>query len=302
MRLGQIRGVLEAPDIETRNRLITAHLDDLQDGLAETQSAVASLRDLLERPSSPQLPGINHRRGDATPVAAISEVVATADAGVWLQGALGELYATLAAEHTWPSGPPGDVYADELFTDEVGRATVFVPCERELRATGRVMYTVIPPVELATILHSGPHRDIDRAYGALAAHVAEHELGVDGPLREYYLVGMNDTHDATAWRTEIGWPIFVTGGSASSTRSRVLSGTQLRTVGRVRRCVGAAVASTGADQGVSDERSSSTPMTPATRTRSTSAARTAAPWRKATEAIMQSISPRGVTPTRRHRR
>jgi DNA-binding transcriptional MerR regulator len=212
MPLEQIRAVLEAPDVETRNRLITAHLDDLQAGLAETQSAVASLRDLLERPSSARLPGVNHRRVDATPAAAIREVVTVADAGVWLQGALGELYATLAAEHTPPAGPAGGVYADELFTDEVGWATVFVPCERELRATGRVVYTVIPPVELATIVHSGPHRDIDQAYGTLAAHVAEYELGVDGPLREYYLVGRNDTHDAGAWRTEIGWPIFVTGG------------------------------------------------------------------------------------------
>ncbi len=214
MPLEQIRGVLEAPDVETRNGLITTHLAALQADLAETQSAVSSLRDLLERPPSARLPGINHRRVDATRAGAISEVVAVADAGVWLQGALGELYATLAAQGAPAAGPAGGMYADELFTDEVGRATVFVPCDRELRATGRVTSTVIPPVELATILHSGSHRDVDQAYGALAAHVAGHELAVDGPIREYYLVGRNDTQDETSWRTEIGWPIFVTGGRA----------------------------------------------------------------------------------------
>ncbi|MCU1477695.1 MAG: transcriptional regulator, MerR family, partial [Subtercola sp.] len=32
----------------------------------------------------------------------------------------------------------------------------------------------------------------------------------DGPIREYYLIDHHDTADATAWRTEIGWPIFAT--------------------------------------------------------------------------------------------
>jgi hypothetical protein len=34
---------------------------------------------------------------------------------------------------------------------------------------------------------------------------------VDGPVREYYLVGRGDTREEAAWRTEIGWPIFSTG-------------------------------------------------------------------------------------------
>jgi hypothetical protein len=40
--------------------------------------------------------------------------------------------------------------------------------------------------------------------------VAEHALGVDGPLREFYVVGSHETADQTRWRTEIGWPIFDT--------------------------------------------------------------------------------------------
>jgi hypothetical protein len=36
-------------------------------------------------------------------------------------------------------------------------------------------------------------------------------LAVEGPLREYYLVGPQDTPEDSAWRTEIGWPIFQTG-------------------------------------------------------------------------------------------
>jgi len=41
--------------------------------------------------------------------------------------------------------------------------------------------------------------------------VAQHALAVEGPLREYYLVGPQETADESAWRTEIGWPIFQIG-------------------------------------------------------------------------------------------
>ena len=54
------------------------------------------------------------------------------------------------------------------------------------------------------------YSDLDRAYGSLATYVALHALGLDGPVREYYLVGPQDTSDESAWRTEVGWPIFAT--------------------------------------------------------------------------------------------
>jgi len=65
--------------------------------------------------------------------------------------------------------------------------------------------------ELAVIAHAGSRTDRDRAYGALGTYVASHALQVDGPIREYYLVGRRDTPDENSWRTEIGWPIFSTG-------------------------------------------------------------------------------------------
>jgi effector-binding domain-containing protein len=66
----------------------------------------------------------------------------------------------------------------------------------------------VPAVEIATIEHRGPHDNVDVSYGALATHVSQHALAVEGPIREYYLVGRLDTQDSSAWRTEIGWPIF----------------------------------------------------------------------------------------------
>jgi DNA-binding transcriptional MerR regulator len=210
MPIDDIRGVLSAPDLAARNELIAAHLRRLEDGLARTQSAVASLRGLLDQPQP--RPDISHRSIAPTPAAAITADVGIEDLAPWYEGALGELNATLGAQHLASSGAPGGIYSADLFAHERGRATLFVPCTGPVRSVGRVVPLTVPAAELAVILHRGPHDDIDRAYGALAAHVTQHALAVEGPIREYYLASRLDTADASAWRTEIGWPIFQTGG------------------------------------------------------------------------------------------
>jgi effector-binding domain-containing protein len=58
------------------------------------------------------------------------------------------------------------------------------------------------------VLHRGSPSDIDLSYGALGAYVMRHEISIEGPLRENYLVGFLDTDDEARWETEIGWPIF----------------------------------------------------------------------------------------------
>ena len=97
-----------------------------------------------------------------------------------------------------------------LFADERGNATLFFPVIGEFRPVGRVGPMSVPGAELAVITHSGSHDDLDRSYGALAAYVSEHALAVDGLIRECYVIGPHDTDDESAWRTEIGWPIFDT--------------------------------------------------------------------------------------------
>jgi DNA-binding transcriptional MerR regulator len=211
MPLDQIRAILAAPDVRTRNELIAVHLRRLQDGIERTQQLVASLQDLLAHPGT-EIP-IAHRSVPKTHAAAIREVIRLEDAPAWYQGALGELFATLSAQGITPSGPAGGLFSAELFSDERGAATVFVPCPPEVRPVGRVSAIIVPSVELAVATHTGSHSGIDREYGALGSYVTEHALAVDGPLREYYVVGAHDTADAAEWRTEIGWPIFATGST-----------------------------------------------------------------------------------------
>jgi DNA-binding transcriptional MerR regulator/effector-binding domain-containing protein len=208
MPLEDIQTVLRAPDVQTRNRVIASHLTRLESSLSRTQGAVTSLRELLHDHQA-GVP-IDHRHVAATPAAVITGIIGKAGALAWFRGAVGELAAALSAQDISPAGPAGGVFGTELFSEDRGRATIFLPCEPAPRPLGRVDSSVIPPAELATIVHPGPHTDIDRSYGALAAYVTEHALAVDGPIREYYLVGPSETRDESLWRTEVAWPIFET--------------------------------------------------------------------------------------------
>ncbi|HEY0812680.1 MAG TPA: MerR family transcriptional regulator [Pseudonocardia sp.] len=211
MPLAEIQGVLSAPDLRVRNERIAAHLGRLEAELDRTQSAVASLRDLLTAPPPGDVSArVELRSVQAVPAATITDVVAAEESAAWLQGALGELHATLTAQNVPVDGPAGGVFADELFTRHRGQVTIFVPCAGPVRPMGRVAAELIPSVELAVIEHAGPPADIDRTYGALGTWVARHALTVDLPIREYYLVGRRDTPDSARWRTEIGWPVFRT--------------------------------------------------------------------------------------------
>ena len=144
MPLEEIHAVISTPDLAARNELIAGHLRRLETTLARTQQAAASLRGLLEPPVDATPVAIEHRRMPATPAAAVSEVIDVKDASGWYQGALGELHALLAAQKITPTGPGGAIYANDLFTHERGQATVFVPCDQTVRATGRVSALVVP--------------------------------------------------------------------------------------------------------------------------------------------------------------
>ena len=211
MPVADVKAVLAAPDAPARNALIAAHLDRLEAGLAQTRTAVESLRDLLRSPDGPA--AIEHRSVPATAAAAVGAVVDRADLLAWWQGALGELRATARAQGLHATGPSGGVFASELLQEDRGQATVFIPVEGAVRPIGRVASLVIPAAELAIISHRGSLTDADLRYAKLGSYATTHEISIDGPLREYYLRGAADTPDEAEWRTEIGWPIFRADGS-----------------------------------------------------------------------------------------
>ncbi|WP_211255727.1 MerR family transcriptional regulator [Actinocatenispora sera] len=194
MPLDQIGRLLATADPRDRNERITAHLRQVEDELERTRHTVAGLRSMLAGPTD-QTGNVRLRRIPAVRAAAITEVVNAGDAVAWLQGAVGELTAILAAQRVSPTGPAGGIYADEVFTRHRGRATIFVPCAAGIQPIGRVTAHLVPPAEVAVMTHCGPPTEVAGTYAALAGYVARHAVPVAGPIREYYLVGQRDTAD-----------------------------------------------------------------------------------------------------------
>jgi DNA-binding transcriptional MerR regulator/effector-binding domain-containing protein len=208
MPLEQVRGVLGASDVEERNELIVAHLRNMEEALAHTQQTVSSLRALLERGSWPIR--VEYRSVDALSALAIAEPVAMEHVEPWWEQAFGELHAALRLTGGRRGGPDGALYSPEFFEEELGEVVAFVPIDGTLEPTGRSRLVEIPPAELAVTVHSGAFSELDQAYGALGTFVAEREIGLQGPIREHYLVTAEDTDDETLHRTEVCWPVFRT--------------------------------------------------------------------------------------------
>ena len=207
MPLDQVKAVLQAPDLETRTKEIISHLTAMEARLAEMQMSVASLRALLE--GSQAGPAVEFRSIPATPALAVRATVTTGEAWAWGAGAFEEIYGLIAGAGLSPAGPSGALFPADFFELEQAELTAFVPVNDAPEADGRVRPLTIPGVEAAVLVHSGPIGDIDQTYGRLGTVVAERAIGVDGPIREYYLVPFTEP-DLSRHRTEICWPVFQT--------------------------------------------------------------------------------------------
>jgi DNA-binding transcriptional MerR regulator/effector-binding domain-containing protein len=222
MPLDSIAAVLAAPDLEARNREIAAHLTRMERQLEQTQASVAALRALLTGPAV--RPAIELRTIAAVTALVVREVVDAAELNDWGSEAFDALAASLAAAGLSAAGPYGGLFDGDFFELERSEVTAFVPVTSEtglvgagagvgLDPAGRVRLLEIPAVEAAVAVHEGAFSEIDRTYAALGEVVAERAIGVDGPIREYYLVSSIDTDDVGKHRTEVCWPVFRTGAA-----------------------------------------------------------------------------------------
>jgi DNA-binding transcriptional MerR regulator len=214
MPLDGVKAVLAAPDAGARNAAISEHLARMERQLAQVQESVASLRALLSGPAA--LPSVELRAIPAVTALAIAEMVTVEDFMTWAAGVTADLSGALAAGGFRRAGCFGALYPGDFFELERAEVTVFLPVESPGTrpqggdGLGRARLTRIPAVDAAVAVHEGRIEDLDRAYAALGTEVAERFIGVDGPIREYYLAGL-ETGDER-WRVEVCWPVFRTSG------------------------------------------------------------------------------------------
>ena len=207
MPLDQVKAVLQAPDVEARTKEIIAHLTSMETKLAELQMSVASLRALLEGPVV--RPEVKFRSIPPIRALAVRGTVNAAEAWAWGADVFGEIYGRIEQAGLTPAGPGGALFPDGFFEVDQAELTAFVPVGGPVADGGRAELVTIPGVEAAVMLHSGSPADSDQTYGALGTVVAERAIGVEGPIREYYLVPFTEP-DLSRHRTEICWPVFQT--------------------------------------------------------------------------------------------
>jgi DNA-binding transcriptional MerR regulator len=216
MPLEEIAAVVAAADVADRNAAIGEHLTRMQAQLAATAATVASLQALLEQPVGPL--AVEHRSVPATRALAIGGEVTMSGINDWWAGAFEELEDVLGRQEIQRADLAGALYSREFFEEEEGRVIAFLPVRAGAAVTGRGRAAVylVPAAELAVAVHRGEWADVDRTYGALGTYVAEREIGVDGPIREYYAVTSTgqadqaDQADQAEQRTEVCWPVFHT--------------------------------------------------------------------------------------------
>lgn len=203
MPIDQVKAVLQAANSDERNDIIIAHLKRMEAQLESTRQTISLLRAMLD-PANPIK--VEHRFVPIILAAAITEIVQLRTINAWWREAFEEIYRALRAAGQQPAGPGGGLYATELFTDEIGESTIYVPILKRVEQSSRLRVIEIPPAELATALHRGPLADAGPSYAALGKYVAENALGADGPIRERYVEVLGTSTTDTVL-TEVCWPI-----------------------------------------------------------------------------------------------
>jgi DNA-binding transcriptional MerR regulator len=207
MPIDEVRAVLQAPDIDTRNKVVVAHLERMETQLAETAATVTSLRTLLEAPalSTP----VEYRLLPAADVIAITGTVPAGDIIPWLTDAFNRLRGGIGDRGLTRAGPDGALYPPEFFQLEEGEVVAFVPVSGTGPLPPGAERMVIAATDAAVVMHRGSFDDIDQTYAVLGTAVAGGGRGAEGPIREYYVVSPLDRVGEEAFRTEVAWPVGV---------------------------------------------------------------------------------------------
>ena len=203
--VADVKAVLAAPDVTTRDVILAEHLDRMREQLRQTEAAVDSLRRMLEGDSTAVR--IEERLLEGGPTLSVAVDVTSEDLLAWWWDALAGLRAMAAAAGLEQNGPIGGLYDDELFTQDVGHVRVYLPVGDSPALDGTGARWDLPAGRFAVALHEGEHRDIDRTYAALGTYAAAHGRDGVGPVRERYLTDPLDTPDPARWRTEVCWPL-----------------------------------------------------------------------------------------------
>jgi DNA-binding transcriptional MerR regulator len=205
--LDRVRDVLHARDPELTRRILASHQQAMQARLEETERIVAELQSGVAPVTHTP---VYVRHEDACHTLRIAALVTEEQFPTWLGWAAERLAAFIGAAEIEPSGPAGALYTPEKLDDDQENLELFVPvaeppyiptAERDL-SIGEV-----PAATVAVLVHVGDYDSMGDTYRTLGAWIGRHAEPSGERIREWYVVGPEDTPNPAQYRTEIAWPI-----------------------------------------------------------------------------------------------
>jgi DNA-binding transcriptional MerR regulator len=205
--LDQVREVLEARDPDLTRTILARHQVAMEVRLAETERIVAE----LQSGAAPVTHTPVHvRHESAMDTLRVRGVVAESDFVAWAVAAFERLFDLVDHAEVQRVGPPGALYDPEIVDESCEPAEAFVPIAQPIaipRHEREVSLGEVPAARVAVLVHAGDYESIGDTYRTLGAWVARHAEPSGERIREWYRVAPWDTDHATAYRTEVCWPI-----------------------------------------------------------------------------------------------
>jgi DNA-binding transcriptional MerR regulator len=193
----------------THEAMMQARLDDLTRIVDELQAAV--ITPTLQTPAF-----VRHEPDQHT--LAITELVhdpAHDSYAAFLDSAYQRIWSSVTRLGVIPVGPSGALYPPKVEGDSE-LITAFIPIASpvvlDVEATsGDVTNQLLPGTTCAVLTHRGAYRDIGDSYRQLGAWVATNHRIAPLPVRELYVISIDETtgkllpdHELV---TEIAWPV-----------------------------------------------------------------------------------------------
>lgn len=138
------------------------------------------------------------------PTAVAHTTLTVAEIGPWLGKSYSQVAAALAAQGTYPAGPPFARYrklGEGGFEVEAG-----FPVASPVKAMGEVRPSSLPGGAAAVTVYVGPYNEMEPAYEALADWIKSRGDELAGDAWEIYFSDPSAEPDPALWRTEIVQP------------------------------------------------------------------------------------------------
>jgi DNA-binding transcriptional MerR regulator len=214
--LRAVEEIVRARDPEVTRRLIADHEQVMRERLGDLTRLVDELQRVIVQPSL-QTPAYIRHEPDQH-ILAITELVhdpGHANYGTFLDGAFTRIWSNLQRLGAIPAGPSGALYPPK-FEGDAEVITAFIPIaapivlDDDAIAAG-VCNQLLAGAPCAVLTHRGSYATMGDTYRQIGAWVVTNAVPADQPVRELYVVSIDETTGKLLpddeLHTEIAWPV-----------------------------------------------------------------------------------------------